>query len=90
MTTSAARSGPLVIVEWADSCALKAGVWSDPDELAPIHPSRCVSVGWVFAETKDHVVLFAHGNEHQVGGELCIPKSAIVKRYVLRDPTKKR
>ena len=82
-------SPTLVVLEWLDSCALHGGTWNDTEDAAAISPSRCRSVGWILREDKQAIVLASHFAEHQVGGEMCILKKTIVRRWTLANPIKK-
>lgn len=78
------KLGPLTLVEWEDSTSMLGSTWSSLDEIAKGRPHICKSVGWVAAEDKECLTLVAHLSGDDGGGDLCIPKSSIVKRRILR------
>lgn len=81
----ASKLGALTLIEWTDSSSMVGGTWNDLEEIGKQStPLVCKSVGWVAAENKDCVTLVAHISGGHGGGDLCIPKSSIVKRRVLR------
>jgi len=82
--------GPITVIEWRDSCSLRGGVWNDQNDLAQCSPSQCRSVGWVVSENKMSITLAAHASETQASGDMCIPKTAVVRRWTLTDPTKRK
>lgn len=77
------KLGPLNVIEWEDSSSL-AGAWNSIEDVRRSQPIICKSVGWVIAEDKRCVRLGAHINDDEVGGDICIPKSSIVKRRICR------
>lgn len=78
------KVGALLLIEWMDSASLAGGgVWKDVDEVKKLTPVRMRSAGWVVGEDRKSIVLAGHIAESQCSGDLCIPKSAIVKRRVL-------
>src|SRR5437588_120425 len=83
---STVKTGPLVLIEWTDSQSmLGGGPWTDAETIvSDLRPSSIRSVGWVLREDKASVTIVAHVSSQQVSGDLCIPKSAIAKRTVLK------
>lgn len=81
----AIKLGPLTIIDWQDSASLVGATWNAIEEVRKSRPIICKSVGWVAAEDKLCVTLVAHiSGDDAAGGDLCIPKSSIVKRRVIR------
>ena len=78
------KLGPLTVIDWEDSASLVGSTWNAVDEVRKSRPIVCKSVGWLAAEDRNCVVLVAHISGDDVGGDLCIPKSSIVKRRILR------
>lgn len=78
--------GPIVVVEWIDSCSIRGGHWNSFDDAEQLTVDRIRSIGWIFKETKDSITLVPHAAAHSVGGEMCIPKVAITRRWKLTDP----
>lgn len=70
----------LVLVTWVDSCSVAAaGRWVSHKDLDDLQLGRCRSVGWVYRETSQDIVVYSHdGEEETVGGEICIPKICIL------------
>lgn len=74
-------------VEWIDSCA-ESG-WQPIRDLAKNSPDPCVSVGFVIAESGEHITLMQSHTE-RLGGDqtgsaaLTIPKFAITRSEILR------
>ena len=81
----------LEAIRWADHCALSDSGWKSPEDVNAMEPTTIVSVGFVAKEAPDHIVLIATVTDsgHSMTGEICIVKSAIVKRWRLPDPTGK-
>lgn len=78
------KVGALLLIEWMDSASAAGGqTWKDSEDLQELKPHRIRSAGWVLREDKESLVLVGHIAEFQCSGDLCIPKSAIVKRRVL-------
>lgn len=78
------KLGPLTIIDWEDSASLVGATWNAIEEVKKSRPLICKSVGWVASEDKQCVTLVAHISGDDAGGDLCIPKSSIVKRRILR------
>ena len=60
----------LVIVKWEDS-GLGDGGWSQASEYVNKPMTRCVSVGWIYHEDEEKVILFSAfclDNESYVDG----------------------
>ena len=69
----------LVLVVWKDAQSIASlGRWVDPGDVETLDLAVCKSVGWIFRESAEGLILFAHDAGDQLGGELCIPKSCIV------------
>lgn len=79
-----AKLGPLTIIEWEDSASLAGATWNTLEDVSKQVPLVCKSVGWIVSEDKHCVRLAAHISGDDVGGDLCIPKSSIVKRRTPR------
>lgn len=70
-------------IEWDDSCGA-ADVWEFRDDMDPLLPARCITVGFVMDETDTYVTIASTVAEVQVLGRLTIPKVAIVRRRSIR------
>lgn len=72
----------LLYVEWLDSCSVVGGVWKRGGAVRDSEPSLVKSVGFVVARDKERIVLAAHvaddGSDY-LGGDMCIPRSAVKK-----------
>lgn len=82
----AKKHRPPELIEWDDSSSPLEGSWLDRRSvIRGIHGGTvCRSVGIPIKETKKHVTLAAHFADEDVSGAMCIPKSAILKRKVLK------
>lgn len=68
----------LVLVTWVDSTSVAAaGRWVDTADLDNLQVGLCFSVGWLYRDTQDDVIVFSHYADPELGGEICIPKIAI-------------
>ena len=83
-------SYPLVLVEWIDAASRGIRRWMTVEDVADFEEYRCVSVGWLIAESKDYIVVAPHVSPDEdiarlsdVQGEMKIPKAAIKRRKVL-------
>ena len=73
------RRGQLVKVIWWDTNGTSR--WIGQDYLADVmRPARCESVGWVMADTKEHLSIVASydGNDSVNDGNV-FPQSAIIE-----------
>jgi hypothetical protein len=79
----------LEAIRWLDHCSYSDSGWKSAEDIANLTPSPMVTVGYVAKETKDHVVMVGtlSGSGHTAAGEICLIKSAIVKRWRISDPT---
>lgn len=85
----------LVLVEWVDSHSGRG--WRDIDRIKETDSLlHARSVGWLLRETKEVILLASHitGEDNgnillQASGDMCIPKVAVKKITVLKEPKKK-
>lgn len=70
-------------IEWDDSCGAADG-WEFRGDMEPLLPARCISVGFVMAETETYLTIAPTVSEGLVLGRLTIPKVAIVRRRSIR------
>lgn len=82
--------GPITVVEWTDSASIRGGHWHSYDDAESLTPDNCKSVGWILRETKEAITIVPHSALHSIGGEMCIPKVAITKRWTLGEPKARR
>jgi hypothetical protein len=82
--------GPLAVIEWIDSCSLSGAFWHAHEDGEQLLLDHCKSVGWILKETKKEIILVPHTTEHSIGGEMCIPKIAITRRWTMPTPKKGR
>lgn len=84
------RRGQLVKVIWIDTNGTSR--WMGQDYFADeMKPARCESVGWVMADTKQHLSIAAgfDGNESVQDGNV-FPRSAILEIIPLAEQPKSR
>ncbi|MCR4282794.1 MAG: hypothetical protein NUV72_07180 [Bauldia sp.] len=68
--------GPLVVVEWEDSCS-PSGHWHDFSYAKFYETSLCVSVGWIMRRDSEVIVLIAGYSEDQVHKPFAIPAGCV-------------
>lgn len=77
-----------VYLEWQDSSSERSeGVWKDREAVATAgEPCHCETIGFILAEDKKSITVAGHLTiaGRSVSGDMNIPKSAIVKRRVVR------
>ena len=73
----------LVEIEWLDSKGV-TNRWEILDDLEPLEPSRCRSVGFLLDESDDYKTLVQTLGCEQVLGRITIPTQSIVKQRRLR------
>jgi len=66
----------LVLIEWVDSFGVTAG-WEFKDDLEPLTPPRCQTVGFLIHDGEDHKTVAMTNSESQVLGRMAIPACAI-------------
>jgi hypothetical protein len=73
-------------IEWLDSSSLDGSSWKDIDEVRKLELSTAYACGFVIAETKEHITIASHMHQHEVAGEIAIPKIAIkkIKRFTVK------
>ena len=49
-----------VYIEWSDAASLGVGGWKERETLDGLGLAKCRSIGWVYRETEDEIVLVAH------------------------------
>lgn len=73
----------LLYVKWVDSQSTAEGTWHTArqidDKVKPCH-----SVGWVLKETKTSITLVGSHVGEEYGGDITIPKVAIIKKRRIR------
>ena len=86
MTTGFEKDHPLVRVDWEDSTGVRH--WMGNRAVSDLTPLDCVSVGWLLRDDEKAVTLVAsydgQGEESNVDGIQCIPRSAVRKVERLR------
>lgn len=80
----------LELIEWEDSYNNDMS-WKLIKDIPDPAPMICASVGWVIKETKKNIIIAPHISdikEYRTLGTTCgcltIPKSAIIKRKILK------
>lgn len=76
----------LVYLEWLDHSSFAHSYWKDRELLEELSPMLVKSVGWVVNQTEKTITIVSHAIEknEQAAGEMCILKSAIKKKRVLK------
>ena len=91
--TEKKKKDPLVLVEWLDHSGYVGNQWRDQDFVADdLVPTVIRTVGWILKETKFHIILISTRDDTQNAvcqHEMCIIKRTIIKRYTLKDPSRK-
>ena len=65
----------IVLIEWLDSKGAQR--WEYLDEIEPMPPCNCCSVGFLIDENEDYVTLALGLNDTQVLGRTTIPAGCI-------------
>lgn len=73
-------------IAWVDSASFGEGTWTDKNDLKDLTPAATQAIGFVVAESDDHITIASHVSDHEVGGEIAIPKCAIkkIKRWKVK------
>ena len=72
-----------VLIEWLDSRGVTPA-WEFHDDVQPMPPCRCRSVGLLIEDTAIYKTLAMTVSDDQLVGRLTIPAKAIVKVKQLR------
>jgi hypothetical protein len=75
-------SPKLVEIHWLDSRG-GADRWEDTDDLEPLEPAHCTSVGFLIDDTPAYKTLVQTVSQDQVLGRITIPVRAVVRQRVL-------
>jgi len=75
------------LITWIDSASIGGEMWIDPDQIDP----DCMteqglsqqSIGFIFKESPDVVLILQSIGSDRVGAALAIPKKAILNRIPL-------
>jgi hypothetical protein len=75
---------PIVLVRWMDSASFNSG-WAFLKTIPCFRPHEVTSMGFLFKDEKDFIVLIPHMSEigvqsqdRQIDGSMSIPKSQII------------
>jgi hypothetical protein len=66
----------LIFLEWLDSKGI-TNQWEYFDDIEPMKPSKCFSVGFLIEETDEYKTIAQSLNASQVIGRMTIPRCAI-------------
>jgi len=66
----------LVLIEWLDSKGI-TNEWEYLDDIEPMKPDRCYSVGFLLEETAEYKTIAQSISKTQVIGRSTIPKCSI-------------
>jgi hypothetical protein len=69
----------IVEVLWLDAISIAGTEWASGDEAAKQMPAPSVSVGYLWADTPEHVTVVALVNENHIGHGITIPRGMIVE-----------
>ena len=73
----------LLYIEWLDSKGI-TNEWEYFDEIMPMKPNTCRSIGFLIEETKEYKTLAPNISETQVLGRITIPLRSIIKIVELK------
>ena len=65
----------IVLIEWVDSKGMNR--WEYLDEIEPMPPGICYSVGFIIEDTKDYKTIALGLSDTQVLGRTTIPSGCI-------------
>ncbi len=69
-----------VLIDWIDSCSFGRQLWRDAEESKQLTPSKIQSVGFILAESKQHITLTGSMDEEDhVHGCHTIPRGCITR-----------
>jgi len=68
----------IVNIKWIDSSTAPIG-WEYRDELLPLKPAICETVGYVTEKTKQYITICSTISETQILGRITIPRKSILK-----------
>ena len=74
----------IVFIEWVDSVK-STQEWEFADEIIPLIPAICYSVGFLYEDTDGYVTIIETKSDNQIMGRLTIPRPAIKKMVPLVD-----
>ena len=80
----------IVLIEWVDSMG-DDGRWQDTNEIKPLLPGDCVSIGFLLTQNRDYVTIAESigsdpSNPEMVMARLTIPTCSIKKKTELKIP----
>lgn len=65
-----------ILIEWIDSKGI-TNQWEYLDEIDPMKPDKCLSVGFLLKKTREYVTIAQSIGETQVVGRTTIPCCSI-------------
>ncbi len=68
----------IIEIEWLDSVGVTPS-WGYTNELLPLPPIKCISVGYIVKDKKKYITLVQSISNEQILGRLTIPKCSIIK-----------
>ena len=72
-----------VEITWIDSKGVTSA-WEFKDELEPLEPCECRSVGYLIEDNKEYKTIAQSDSKEQVMGRLTIPAACIKKMRYLK------
>jgi len=70
------KQNEIVFVEWIDSKGI-TNQWEYLDEIEPMKPDKCLSVGFLLEKTKEYITIAQSLGQTQVIGRTAIPCCSI-------------
>ena len=77
------KKGIRVEITWVDSKGI-GGDWVHWEDVEPMPPAECMSIGYIIEETADYVTIAQSATDTQVLGTMTIPKCAITEINTLK------
>lgn len=79
----------LVMVEWSDSHGVTS-CWERIDEVEPLAPVPCVSVGFLIDDRSEYKTLVQTIGGEQILGRITIPEGSILRIRRIADPKRRK
>ncbi len=77
------KLGAPIYVKWVDSHSTAEGTWHTKGQINN-DPAYAETIGWVLKESKRSITLVSSISPEEFGGDMTIPKGAILKRKKIR------
>lgn len=73
----------ILLIKWIDSHGITSE-WEFKDELKPLKPCECMSVGFLVEKTREYITIALGDSETQYLGRLTIPMRSVIKVKILK------